>query len=71
MQQLNATIVEQGEMTERIQEQVEDTEKNTRVANNELSGAVTSARAARKKKWICFWICGKIVERNLYDPANF
>ncbi|BEI82455.1 hypothetical protein CcaverHIS002_0303230 [Cutaneotrichosporon cavernicola] len=30
---------------------------NHDIRNEQLTGAITKAKAARRKKWICFWIC--------------
>ena len=49
-------VVEQEPMVQQIEHQAEETHTNLVSANTELKSAEDSARAARKKKWCCFWI---------------
>ena len=51
-------VVEQEPMVQAIETSAEETHTNVQQANTELHTATNSARAARKKKWICFWIVG-------------
>ena len=53
-------VVEQEPMVEQIEHGAEDTQQNLQKGNTELYEAENKARAARRKKWICFWICGKL-----------
>ena len=68
-QDLNRIVYEQEEPVKQIERKASDVVNNVRDGVDEQSRAITSARAARKKKWICFWICGKLIKRNLCDPA--
>ena len=51
-------VVEQEPMVEAVETSAQETHENMTQANTELTTATNSARAARKKKWICFWIVG-------------
>ncbi|KAF2484012.1 t-SNARE [Neohortaea acidophila] len=59
-QDLDAIVVQQEPMVQNIEQKAEDTNQNMVAANTEMNGAVKSARAARKKKWICLGIVGKL-----------
>jgi syntaxin 1B/2/3 len=39
-----------------VENQVEQTYKNTAGANKKLETAIDSARRVRRLKWICFWV---------------
>ena len=56
-------VVEQEPMVNAIETGAEETHTNVQQANTELHTATNSARAARKKKWICFWIVGMFRQR--------
>jgi len=55
-QDLDRMIVEQEPMVEQIGQKTEETETHLVAGNVEMGKAVRSARAARKKKWICLGI---------------
>ena len=61
-QDMERMVVEQEPMVEQIETGAVETNQNIQKGNTELSGGIEKARAARKKKWICFWICGKFSE---------
>ena len=63
-------VVEQEQMVEQIETSAEDTHTNVQQANTELHTATNSARAARKKKWICFWIVGMPYKTNTQINFN-
>jgi syntaxin 1B/2/3 len=58
-QDLDQMIVEQEPMVEQIAQKAEETHEHVAAGNVHLEKGVTSARAARKKKWICLGICGE------------
>ena len=62
-QDMNALVVQQEPVVERINEQSENVQQDVTNANVQLTEATKKARAARKKKWICLGIVGK---SNLY-----
>lgn len=57
-QDMERMVVEQEPMVEAIETGANETHENVVQANTQLKTATDSARAARKKKWICFWIVG-------------
>nr|XP_023908596.1 syntaxin-like protein psy1 [Quercus suber] len=56
-QDLDRIIVEQEPMIMNIETKAEETHTHLEAGNVHVSKAVDSARAARKKKWICLAIC--------------
>jgi syntaxin 1B/2/3 len=58
-QDLDAIVVQQEAPIMAIEQKAEDTNMHLEAGNVEVGKAVNSARAARKKKWICLGICGK------------
>lgn len=58
-QDLDAIVVQQEPMVENIEQKAEETNTHMVAGNTEVGKAVKSARAARKKKWICLGIVGK------------
>ncbi|KAK3117649.1 hypothetical protein LTR53_000777 [Teratosphaeriaceae sp. CCFEE 6253] len=60
-QDLDRLVVEQEPMVEQIQNKTEETYTHVEAGNVHMGKAVTSARAARKKKWICLGICVAII----------
>ncbi|KAK3057835.1 hypothetical protein LTR09_000910 [Extremus antarcticus] len=60
-QDLDAIVVQQEPLVQNIEQKVEDTHTNLVAGNTEVGKAVNSARAARKKKWICLGICVAII----------
>lgn len=58
-QDLDALVIQQEPAIQNIEQQSEQVEGNVEKANVHLEGAITSAHAARKKKWICLGIAGK------------
>jgi len=55
-QDLDAMVIEQEPMIEQAEKKADDTRVHMESGVVELGGAVTSARAARKKKWYCLGI---------------
>lgn len=69
-QDLDAIVVQQEPMVQNIEQKAEETNTHMVAGNTEVGKAVKSARAARKKKWICLGIVGKFEYRSvLYRPA--
>ena len=58
---LENIVVQQEPLVANIEQKGEEIQDNMVKANVELGGAVKSARAARKKKWICLGICVAII----------
>ena len=58
-QDLDAIVVQQEPMVQNIEQKAEETNTHLEAGNVHVGRAVNSARAARKKKWICLGICGK------------
>jgi syntaxin 1B/2/3 len=57
-QDMDTLVVQQEEQIVQIEQKGEEVVENLNKGNVELGGAVKSARAARKKKWICLGIVG-------------
>ncbi|GAB7358528.1 hypothetical protein MBLNU230_g2591t1 [Neophaeotheca triangularis] len=55
MQDLDRTIVEQEPLLEGIEQKAVETREHVVAGNSQMETAVTSARQARRKKWMC---CG-------------
>ena len=62
-QDMERMVVEQEPMVEQIEQGAEETQTNLQKGNTHLVDAEKKARAARRKKWICFWIVGKLLLR--------
>lgn len=58
-EQLNTLIVEQDVKIQAIEQTSEEVVDNLDKGNEEIAVAVQTARATRKKKWMCLGICGK------------
>jgi syntaxin 1B/2/3 len=58
-QDLDTTVTQQEDAVVNIEQQGEQVEENVAKANVEIDGAITSARAARKKKFWCLGIARK------------
>jgi syntaxin 1B/2/3 len=58
-QDLDAIVVEQEAPVMAIEQKAEETHTHLEAGNVHVAKAVDSARAARKKKWICLGICSK------------
>lgn len=58
-QDLDAIVVQQEPMVQNIEQKAEETNTHVEAGNVHLDKGVSSARAARKKKWICLGICGE------------
>jgi syntaxin 1B/2/3 len=67
-QDLDAIVVQQEAPIMAIEQKAEETNQHLEAGNIEVEKAVGSARAARKKKWICLGICGKCLTRT---PVRF
>lgn len=61
MQDLDAIVMEQEPMVQNVEQKAVDTHENLEQGNVQMDRAIDSARAARKKKWICFGICVAII----------
>ncbi|KAF2402709.1 t-SNARE [Trichodelitschia bisporula] len=55
-QDLETMVVQQDPLVENIEQKGEEIQENIVKANEQLDMGVKSARGARRKKWICFWI---------------
>ncbi|SMQ50536.1 unnamed protein product [Zymoseptoria tritici ST99CH_1A5] len=60
-QDLDAIVVQQEEPIMAIEQKAEETNTHMEAGNVHVGKAVNSARAARKKKWICLGICVAII----------
>jgi len=60
-QDLDAIVVQQEPMVQNIETKAVETHDNIEAGNVEVGKAVNSARAARKKKWICLGIVVAII----------
>lgn len=58
-QDLDALVIQQEVAVQNIEQQGEQVEENVGRANVELDGAIVSASAARRKKFICLGIISK------------
>lgn len=58
VQDLDAIVVQQEPMIQNVEYKAEETHTHLVAGNEHIGKAVTSARAARKKKWICLGIVG-------------
>ena len=58
-QDLDAMVVQQDVQIVQVEQKAEETTGHLEAANVHVGKAVVSARAARKKKWICLGICSK------------
>ena len=58
-QDLEQAVAIQEPMVAQIEQKGEEVNDNVQKGNMELNTAVKSARAARKKKWICLGIVGE------------
>lgn len=56
---LEALVVQQEAQVQVIEQRGQEVKEHATQANVELAGAVTKARSARKKKWMCLGIAGK------------
>lgn len=60
-QDLDAIVIQQEPMVQNVEQKAMDTHENLEQGNVQVDRAIVSARAARKKKWICFGICVAII----------
>jgi t-SNARE complex subunit (syntaxin) len=58
-QELEAIVIQQEAAVENIDQRGEDVQQNVEQANVQLDGAISSANAARKKKFWCLGIARK------------
>jgi syntaxin 1B/2/3 len=58
-QDLDSVVVQQEAAVENIDQRGEDVQQNVEQANVQLDGAISSANAARKKKFWCLGIARK------------
>lgn len=66
-QDMEAAVVQQEPAIQNIDDKAEDTVVNINKGNEQLDQAVVKARSARKKKWICLGIVGKLSLASLCD----
>ena len=60
-QDMEAAVITQEPAIQNTEEKTDNTVVNLDQGNKHLVGAVDKARAARRKKWICFWIVGEFI----------
>ncbi|KIW01501.1 uncharacterized protein PV09_06980 [Verruconis gallopava] len=58
---LDRIVMEHEPLIQNIEQKGEEVQQNVEAGVGELDKGVKSARAARRKKWICFWICIAII----------
>lgn len=61
-QDMDTLVIQQEAAVMQIEQKGEEVVDNLDKGNEEMGTAVKSARAARKKKWICLGICGKYLQ---------
>jgi syntaxin 1B/2/3 len=61
-QDLETLVVQQEPAVTQIEHKGEEVTENVGKGNTELDGAVKKAKAARRKKWICFGIVGMLTD---------
>lgn len=54
--EMNVMMEEQAPAVQAIEERAAATKGDLEIGNQHVDRAIVSARAARRKKWICFWI---------------
>lgn len=60
-QQMQEQVIQQETLIKNVEEKTEETNTQLEQGNVHMGGAVKSARAARKKKWICFGLTSKFL----------
>lgn len=63
-QDMDALVVQQEDAVTKIEMKGEEVVENIDKANQEIGGAIKSARNARKWKWYCLGVSGKFPPRN-------
>lgn len=58
---LDRIVMEHEPLIQNIEQKGEEVQQNIEAGVGELGKGVKSARAARKKKWICFWLVITII----------
>jgi syntaxin 1B/2/3 len=58
---LDEMMVQQEPMVQTVEQKAVDTHENLEMGNVQLDRAITSARVARRKKWICLGVCVAII----------
>jgi len=58
-QQMQEQVIQQDEKVQEVERQAEVTHQQLEQGNQHLGAGVKSARAARKKKWICLGLSSK------------
>jgi syntaxin 1B/2/3 len=58
---LDRIVMEHEPLIQNIEQKGEEVQQNIEAGVGELNKGVKSARAARKKKWICFWLVITII----------
>lgn len=69
-QDMAAAVAQQEPMVQRIEQQAEETHTNVEAGVQHLIPAVKSARAARKKKWICLGLSSKFCTLDLESTGD-
>lgn len=59
--EINEMVIKDEENLAAIVDKTNQVEQDTRTGNEQLTGAVDKARAARKKKWICLGILSQFL----------
>lgn len=58
---LDTIVKEQEPVVQQLEQKATDTDKAMERGNAQLDGAIAKAKAARKRKWICFGVCVFII----------
>jgi syntaxin 1B/2/3 len=66
-QDMDTLVVQQEELVTNIEQKAEEVVENFDKGNEEIGTAINTARATRKKKWICLGIVGK----SFYIPRSY
>lgn len=53
---METLVTEQAEVMNTIEDNTQQADGHLQTGNKEVDIAITNARSARKKKWICFFI---------------
>jgi syntaxin 1B/2/3 len=70
-QDMEALVIQQDTAIQNIEQQGERVVENVEGANVHIEGAITSARGARKKKFICLGIASKFSHLRIsHTPAH-
>lgn len=69
-QDMDTLVIQQEAAVMQIEQKGEEVVDNLDKGNEEMGTAVKSARAARKKKWICLGICGEYLQHDMLSVES-